>query len=262
MRALVILFFFSQVTFGQTILSLEAISTHSLFNLYQNNYGSGGGGALSLGYRFTFKDHWSIETSGKFLLTTHGWESAELPLGLYTVRNDYAALSSDIKLIRNFGRVGVFGGVNWGMQQFNSLEKLRDTQFSIVSQEGVTSNSLFATDAFHWGLNAGVRWEANDVLSFQAGMSYYFGEKEVNFIDLGTYHKTATSIDYDIVSARPDLLIFSVGIVLKIEGAWTGIWSSSSGPCPSCPCSSTNSGTAGGNGKEIIKKGKTPVILK
>lgn len=252
MRALLTLFFVSHICTAQTIFNIEGHFNIPLADSKFKNYQSGGGGGFGGGYRFNFSDDLSAELFGKALFSINGWESANLSVGKYTVRNDVFITTLGFKAIKKLGRISAYLGVNGGFSDFYSVERLRYPKAFSLYEDEVRHNTLFSNPGIQIGFNSGVRVKLFEQIDFEIGVSTLFNQKQTNYIDFTTYYHGENSIDYDIRSGKPTILLFNCGLVFLIQPENLFRNSSSFEIMENSPSPS-------GTPKPIHKKGKTPV---
>jgi len=269
----------SNSTFGNFIISAQGFGSQPLFKFNQSNYSSGVGLELGWGYEFKLIDSLMFEINGHFQFGENGDKNIILPIGRYSISNDFTSSHLEIKIRKNYGSFEPYIGLHVGIGRYHTDELLVNK--SSNPEESFTyRDMLFSRKIFQYGASVGAYIKIRPNLYFDFGASINAGGESVNFIALPSIMDEKGVLDYNVNESIPTVLLFNFGIVVSIapfswsdysstsqyENDYEDIYYGDERPVckPKKPLKKNNDHSKGHHNdqkkdRKLIKKGKTPI---
>ncbi len=250
------------------------------------NYSDGWGAKFGLGYTQMGLNQTGVEFGFNWLVNNNGTRKAELPLGDYTLSNNWYNWQFKLNGVVENGVFRHYAGLNIGRARYYTNEYL---DFTSTQEDGMSfwNETLYKTRVFQYGAQIGTYIKLNDVVSFDLGASIVKSDQSVKYINFESYTYDGELIDYQEPISNPFLVTISAGIRINLSNieisdcynkfnnydyddeyyydnstTSPGSCGSSSSSSSASSSSSSSSSSKGSSTPKLFKNGKTPVKYK
>ncbi|MFT6747895.1 MAG: hypothetical protein ACJAZ2_002252, partial [Glaciecola sp.] len=217
MKKLLVLFLvLSQASYGKFIFSAQGFYSQPLFKFEQQNFCSGYGLELGLGYQFPIDIDLMFEINGHAQFGENGDKATTLPIGTYILSNDFTSAHFEIKLRKSYEVMEPYLGVHMGSSLYHSDEFL---SYNVANSEKKETykDEIFSRNIFQYGASIGTYIKVAPDFYFDFGASLNAGGESINFIDLSSITYKDEVLDYKENATVPVMLLFNAGIIIRLH---------------------------------------------
>ncbi len=212
------LFFFSLscVCFGQLDFSAGGMISAPLFNFDKNHYSNGWGGKFGLGYTHMGPNEMGVEYGLNWLINQNGSEMTTLPLGDYTLSNNWYNWQFKLNGIFEHKEFRYYFGINAGRAIYYTQEYM---SFATI-QEDYTSywrETLMTKNVLQYGAQFGAYVKITEGVLFDFGVSILKGTDPVDYINFDSFSFDGEYIDYLENTSSPFLITLSAGFKMNLS---------------------------------------------
>ena len=227
MKRFLFSFFIIFLSFGsiaQFDFSASGLYSAPLFKFNEDHYSDGWGGKFGLGYTYMGPNEMGIECGFNWLINQNGSEKTTLPLGDYTLSNNWYNWQFKLNGIFEHEEFKYYFGVNAGSAIYYTRENL---SFATIQEDNTSywSETLMSKNVFQYGIQFGAYVEIVEGFSFDFGVSILKGTNPVDYINFDSFVYDGEYIDYEEHISSPFLITISAGFKMNLSSKNLGSFS-------------------------------------
>lgn len=257
-------------TFGQLKISLGGFFSTPLEQFHIDDYSDGGGFDLGFSIAKSIDSTYSVEGGVGFEWGLNGFESTELSLGDYDLKNNFFNWKVKLNLVKRIGNLSPYIGGHIGIGKYYTSEYI---SFNNLQEDGYNyyDNEMYQAQNFQRGIQLGTYIHLSKQLMLDFGVTINKTDTKVKYIDFASFSYDGSEIDYNEINSSPFMLLFHVGIAFTFPASNTNSSYSkysnssyqSSNTNTSCSKTKTKtSSTSQASSNDHYKKNKNPTLIK